>query len=120
MFAAGGKGKWTAGITDPGGNVREGDAQSNGETRSPSPAVPCVFWFPSSSRPLSLFLAGGWRILASPSLEVAEQGPKHGRIRSFVTARKRRKKNFLEHDTPRTEHQKPEHEEFTTFEAQPR
>ena len=35
---------WTTGKNDLGGNVREGDAQSNGETRSPSPAdVPVLF-----------------------------------------------------------------------------
>ena len=45
--------------------VRSDSALCNGETRSSSPALFMCFLF-LLSRPLSLFLAGGWRILIAP------------------------------------------------------
>ena len=59
---------WTTGMQDLGGSVREDEAQSNGETRSSSPAVFYSFLGSVVPRPLSLFLAGGWRTFVAGGL----------------------------------------------------
>jgi hypothetical protein len=55
---------WTTRKYDLGGNVREAEAQSNGETRFSPPAVCVVFLVLLFRASLIAFLAGGWRFIA--------------------------------------------------------
>ena len=52
-------------MQDLGGNVREGDAQSNGETRSPSPACVHYFLFSLSRGPYRCETVVGCQVLPS-------------------------------------------------------
>ena len=59
-------GKWTTGIPDHGGSVREDEAQSNGETRSLLPAVHVVFFLCFRVPYRCELVVGGFRWLPHP------------------------------------------------------